>query len=82
MSKIFEELMERGYIEQITHEEIKDVLDIEKYSLNEVEYRKVSNGNSLYLNSKEEELLLIYQDKEIAIYQKKNDLYKPKVMLI
>ena len=27
MSKIFEELMERGYIEQITHEEIKDVLD-------------------------------------------------------
>lgn len=61
---------------------IKDVLDIEKYSLNEVEYKKVSNGNSLYLNSKEEELLLIYQDKEIAIYQKKNDLYKPKVMLI
>lgn len=27
MSKIYEELMERGYIEQITHEEIKDVLD-------------------------------------------------------
>ena len=27
MSKIFEELMERGYIEQITHEELKDILD-------------------------------------------------------
>lgn len=27
MSKIYEELMERGYIEQITHEEIRDVLD-------------------------------------------------------
>ena len=27
MSKIYEELMERGYIEQITHEELKDVLD-------------------------------------------------------
>ena len=27
MSKVFEELMERGYIEQITHEEIKDILD-------------------------------------------------------
>ena len=27
MSKVYEELMERGYIEQITHEEIKDVLD-------------------------------------------------------
>ena len=27
MSKVFEELMERGYIEQITHEEVKDVLD-------------------------------------------------------
>ena len=27
MSKIYEELMERGYIEQITHEEIRDVLN-------------------------------------------------------
>ena len=27
MSKIFEELMERGYIEQVTHEELKDILD-------------------------------------------------------
>ena len=27
MSKIYEELMERGYIEQVTHEEIKDILD-------------------------------------------------------
>ena len=27
MSKVFEELMERGYIEQITHEEVKDVLN-------------------------------------------------------
>ena len=27
MSKIFEELMERGYIEQVTHDELKDVLD-------------------------------------------------------
>ena len=27
MSRIFEELIERGYIEQVTHEEIKDVLD-------------------------------------------------------
>ena len=27
MSKVFEELMERGYIEQITHEEVKDVLE-------------------------------------------------------
>lgn len=61
---------------------IKDVLTIENYSLNEVEYKKVSNGNSLSLNRKEEELLLTYQDREIAIYEKKDDLYKPKVMLI
>ena len=27
MSKIYEELMERGYIEQITHEELRDVLN-------------------------------------------------------
>lgn len=61
---------------------IKDVLTIENYSLNEVEYKKVSNGNSLSLNRKEEELLLTYQDREIAIYEKRDDLYKPKVMLI
>ena len=61
---------------------IKDVLTIENYEVNEVEYKKVSNGNSLYLNRKEEELLLTYQDREIAIYEKKKDLYKPKVMLI
>ena len=61
---------------------LKDVLTIENYEVNEVEYKKVSNGNSLYLNRKEEELLLTYQDKEIAIYEKKKDLYKPKVMLI
>ena len=29
MSKIFDELMERGYIEQITHEELKDTLNNE-----------------------------------------------------
>ena len=27
MAKIFDELMERGYVEQITHEELKDTLN-------------------------------------------------------
>ena len=70
----------RNHYYQILH--VSDVLDIEKYSLNEVEYKKVSHGNSLSLNKEEEELLLIYQDKEVAIYQKKDQLYKPRVMLI
>ena len=75
-----EEIQNHHY--QILH--VSDVLDIEKYSLNEVEYKKVSNGNSLSLNlsKEEEELLLTYQDKEVAIYQKDGELYKPKVMLI
>lgn len=32
MAKIFDELMERGYVEQITHEELKDTLNNEKVS--------------------------------------------------
>lgn len=32
MAKIFDELMERGYVEQITHEELKDTLNNEHIS--------------------------------------------------
>ena len=61
---------------------IKDVLDLEEYSLNELEYKRVSNGNFLWIKKEEKELLLTYQDQEVAIYEKKDELYKPKIMLI
>jgi len=60
---------------------IKDVLDIKEYSLNDIEYQKVINGNSIKLDIDNEYLLLTYNKEEIAIYQKENDLYKSYVML-
>lgn len=61
---------------------IKDILDIETYRLNEVEYKRVRNGNFIYLDREEPLLLFTYQEQEIAIYEKNKELYKPKIMLI
>ncbi|MBE6154034.1 MAG: tRNA pseudouridine(55) synthase TruB [Firmicutes bacterium] len=60
---------------------IKDVLDIKEYSLSDIEYQKVINGNSIFLGIDYEYLLLTYKNEEIAVYQKDNDLYKSYVML-
>ncbi len=60
----------------------KDVLDIPIYTLDDHQYKKVSNGNSIYLDRDDDMLLLIYRDEEVAIYKKSDELYKPKVMLI
>lgn len=60
---------------------ITDVLNIKKYNLKKEEYNKVINGNSLKLNSTEDKLLLIYNFEEIAIYQRKDNIYKCLVML-
>ncbi len=61
---------------------ISDVLNISKYELNELEYKKVCNGNRVYLNFEKSMVLLMYHGEEIAIYQKDQELYKPYVMLI
>ena len=61
---------------------IKDALDIKEYKLNDLEYKKVSNGNKIELPIEEANILLTYNQKEVAIYQKDDKLYKPKVMLI
>lgn len=60
---------------------ITDIIDIKKYLLNEEEYQKVINGNSLSLNSEEDTLLLIYNNEEIAIYNKQDNIYICNVML-
>ncbi len=61
---------------------IKDVLDIKEYILDEQEYKKVKNGNHIEIISNEEILLLLYENEEIAIYKKENQLYKAYIMLV
>lgn len=60
---------------------IKEVMDIKEYPLTDEEYQKVKNGNYLEISSKEKYLLLTFNREEIAIYQKKDNLYKAYVML-
>lgn len=60
----------------------KDLLNIETYSITEDEYKKVINGNKLTLNTDKDNIILTYNDKELAIYKKENDLYRPDIMLI
>lgn len=60
---------------------IRDVLKIKEIELTEQNVKKVKNGNSLEIKSQEEYLLFTYQKKEIAIYKKEINLYKPYIML-
>lgn len=60
---------------------INDVLNIKEYNLNENEYQKVINGNSIILSSNENSLLLKYKNEEIAMYTKYENKYNCKVML-
>lgn len=60
----------------------KDVLDIPIYYLNDWEYEKVSHGNKMSFDNSEDMLLLLYQNREVAIYKKDEKLYKPEIMLI
>lgn len=56
-------------------------LEIPKLNLNEKEYFIVKNGGKLHLNCKEDLVLLLYNNEEIALYEKKNDIYQVRVML-
>ncbi len=60
----------------------KDILEYKNYNLTDVEYQKVKNGNHIKVNLNEENLILLYDNKEVAIYKKKNDIYIPSIMLI
>ncbi len=55
----------------------KDILKYETYELSKEEYKKVKNGNELFLNLELSFVLLTHQKKEIALYQKKEKSYKP-----
>lgn len=60
----------------------KDILPYKKYTLSDLEYKKVKNGNHIFIDSNEENLILTYNDKEVAIYKKSKDMYIPSVMLV
>lgn len=60
----------------------KDILDYKNYNLTDEEYLRVKNGNHIKVNLNDENLILLYDNKEVAIYKKKNDIYIPSIMLI
>ena len=61
---------------------VRELLDYQIYNLNDEEYFKVKNGSKISINSDEKNLIMIYNDEEIAIYKKENELYRASVMLI
>ena len=60
--------------------DIKDVLNIPLYELNEEEYLRVKNGNKIIININEPELLMIYNKEYIAIYKYNSGEYIPEIM--
>ena len=59
-----------------------DVLEYKTYNLTENEYEKVKNGNKMPFLLNDEHIILMYNQKEIAIYQKKDNLYYVENMFI
>ena len=60
----------------------RDVLDYKVYNLSEEEYLKVKNGNKMVFDLNENHIILMYQNEEIAIYKKENDIYRAEIMFI
>lgn len=60
---------------------IRDVLNLREYNLNDEEYFKIKNGNPIKLNYSDEYILFTYNREDIALYQKDNDIYKCLIML-
>lgn len=56
--------------------DITDIFPYPHYKLNENEYFKVQNGNPLVIENNEPYLILEYNDRVVAIYEKNNDIYK------
>ena len=56
--------------------QLTDLFDYPKYEIFDEEYHKVQNGNVLFLKSMEPRLFLAYKDHVVAIYEKKDDIYK------
>ncbi len=61
--------------------DINDILDVLEYQLNEEEYLKVKNGSKIIILENSNYLLMKYLDKDIALYKKEDNYYKPFIML-
>ena len=60
----------------------KDIFkNFEKYELNDEEYFKVKNGQKMPHNFEGDEVVYIYKDEYIALYEKKGKEAKIKIML-
>lgn len=73
-------------IEEINHNKYKllsvsDIFAYEHYELTDDEYFKVKNGMPILLENLNEYLILTYQNKEVAIYKKEDNIYKSYFMI-
>ena len=59
---------------------VKDIFDYPIINLNKEEYFKVKNGNQIKFDCIQSKVILTYNNEEIAIYEKFNDLYKCYIM--
>lgn len=60
---------------------VQDIFAYPSYILNEEEYFKVKNGVTLNLDKDDAYIILEYQNKVVAIYQKMGNGYRPYFML-
>lgn len=60
----------------------KDILPYEVYKLSNAEFQKVKNGNKIKLPFDYKKVILEYDNNDIAIYEKADEVYKVSVMLI
>ncbi len=56
--------------------QLDDLFNYPKIEITEEEKRKVENGNRLYLNTKEEKVILSYNNEAVAIYERIEEYYK------
>ena len=59
----------------------KDIFNnYKKIVLNDEDYFKVKNGQRMKFDCSDNNIVLIYNDEYVALYEKENDIYKIKVM--
>lgn len=56
--------------------------DIKSYTLNSEEYKKVQNGVKMKIDSDEEYIKFIYDEKLIALYRKEEDIYRMYIKFV
>lgn len=60
---------------------IDEFLRVKRSEVDDFTYQKILNGNSLLLNQTCEYMIMTYQNKDIALYQKENEYYKIMIKL-